>query len=71
LTRNKSQHKHSCQSQRYNLPLWLFRDKTPKQTLDLKRELGNRGKTHSHLNLKSMKHLNHMHMCLKTLAHNK
>ena len=26
--------------QPYNLPLWLFRDKTLQQTLELKRELG-------------------------------
>ena len=27
---------NSWKSQLYNLPFWLFRDKTPKQTLDLK-----------------------------------
>ena len=63
--------KHSCKSQLYNLPLWLFCDKTPKQTLGLKREYENKGKTHSHLNLKFVKHLNHIHLYPKTLAHNK
>ena len=62
---------YSFKSQLYNLPLWLFCDKTPKQTLDLKREFGNRSKTHSHLNLKSMKHLNQIHLYPETLAHNK
>ena len=28
--------KYSCKSQLYNLPLWLFYDKTPKQTLNSK-----------------------------------
>ena len=39
----------SCKSQLYNLPLWLFRDNTPKTDSRLKREFGNSGKTHSHL----------------------
>ena len=39
----------SCRSQLYNLPIWLFRDKTPKIDYRLKREFGNNGKTHSHL----------------------
>ena len=30
----------SWKSQLYNLPLWLFHDKTPKQTLDLNVSLG-------------------------------
>ena len=29
LSWNKANIKHSCKSQFYNLPLWLFRDKTP------------------------------------------
>ena len=62
---------HSCKSQLYNLPLGLFYDKTPKQTLDIKCEFGNRSKTYSHLNLKSVKHLNHIHLYLETLTHNK
>ena len=33
---------NSCKSQHYNLPFWLFRDKTPKQTLDLNVSLGHR-----------------------------
>ena len=33
-----SQHKNSCKTKLYNLLIWLFYDKTPKQTLDLKRE---------------------------------
>ena len=40
---------HICKSQLYNLPIWLFRDKTPKTDSRLKREFGNNGKTHSHL----------------------
>jgi len=31
---------NSCKSQLYNLSLWLFYDKTPKQTLDLNVSLG-------------------------------
>ena len=31
---------NSWKSQLYNLPIWLFRDKTPKQTLDLNVSLG-------------------------------
>ena len=31
---------YSCKSQFYNLPLWLFHDKTPKQTLNLNVSLG-------------------------------
>ena len=31
---------HSWKSQLYNLPFWLFRDKTLKQTLDLNVNLG-------------------------------
>ena len=30
----------SWKSQLYNLPLWLFHEKTPKQTLDLNVSLG-------------------------------
>ena len=63
--------KHSCKSKFYNLPIWLFRDKTLKQNLNLKGELGNRGKTYSHLLLKSVKHLDHIHLYPKTLVHNK
>ena len=40
--------KHSCKLQLYNLPLWLFRDKTLKQTLDLNVSLGTKAKlTHT------------------------
>ena len=39
LARNKA-NKMVDYIQPYNLPLWLFRDKTLKQTLDLKCELG-------------------------------
>ena len=39
LARNKA-NKMVDKIQPYNLPLWLFRDKTLKQTLDLKCELG-------------------------------
>ena len=39
----------SCKSQLYNLPLWLFREKTPKTDSRLKREFENSGKVHSHL----------------------
>ena len=40
---------HICKLQLYDLPLWLFRDKTPKTDSRLKREFGNIGKTPSHL----------------------
>ena len=40
---------NSCKLQLYNLPLWLFCDKTPKTDSRLKREFGNSGKTHLHL----------------------
>ena len=40
---------HICKSQLYNLPIWLFRDKTPKTDSRLKCKFGNNGKTHSHL----------------------
>ena len=39
----------SSKPQLYNLPIWLFRDKTPKIDSRLKHEFGNSGKTHSHL----------------------
>ena len=39
----------NCKSKLYNLPLWLFRYKTPKTDSRLKREFENSGKTHSHL----------------------
>ena len=39
LTRNKANNMVD-KIQSYNLPLWLFCDKTLKQTLDLKCELG-------------------------------
>ena len=45
----KANKQHICKSQLYSLPLWLFRDKTPKIDSRLKREFGNNGKTHSHL----------------------
>ena len=41
--------KHNCKLQLYNLPLWLFRDKTPKTDSRLKRKFGNSGKTYSRL----------------------
>ena len=47
--RIKANKTHSCKLQLYNLPLWLFHDKTPKTDSRLKREFGNSGKTHSHL----------------------
>ena len=40
---------NSCKSQLYNLPIWLFHDKTAKTDSRLKYEFGNSGKTHSHL----------------------
>ena len=61
--------KHSCKSQLYNFPIWLFRDKTPKHTLELKHEFGNRGKTHSHLNLKPVKNLHHIYTCILKHLH--
>ena len=45
----KANKQHFCISQLYNLPLWLFRDKTPKTDSRLKHKFGNCGKTHSHL----------------------
>ena len=45
----KANKTHSFKLQLYNLPLWLFCDKTPKTDSRLKREFGNSGKTHSHL----------------------
>ena len=40
--------KNSWKSQLYNLLLWLFHDKTPKQTLDLHMSLGTQAKlTHT------------------------
>ena len=55
--------------QPYNLPLWLFRDKTLKQTLDLTYELGIVAKTHSHLTLDTVKFLNHTNkFFLKTIT---
>ena len=53
--------------QPYNLPLWLFRDKTLKQTLDLTCKLGTVDHN-SHLPLETVKLLNHMNMNL--LKHN-
>ena len=44
----KANKTHSCKLQLYNLPLWLFRDKPLKQTLDLNVSLGTMAKlTHS------------------------
>ena len=40
---------NSCKLQLYNLLIWLFYDKTSKTDSKLKREFGNNGKTHSHL----------------------
>ena len=45
----KANKTRSCKLQLYNLPLWLFRDKTPKTDSRLKHEFGNSGKTYSHL----------------------
>ena len=57
------------QIQPYNLPFWLFRDKTIKQTLDLTCELGTVAKTHSHLTLELVKLLNHTNkFFLKTIT---
>ena len=42
----KANKQYLCKSQLYNLPLWLFHDKTPKADSRLKREFGNNGKTH-------------------------
>ena len=42
----KANKTHSCKLQLYNLPLWLFRDKTPKTDSRLKCEFGYSGKTH-------------------------
>ena len=61
---------YSWKSQRYNLPLWLFRDKISKQTFKLKHEFGNIGKTCSHLILEAVKQLHHIHLYPEKLAHN-
>ena len=45
----KANKQHLCKSQLYNLPLWLFRDKTSKTDSRLKHEFENNDKTHSHL----------------------
>ena len=45
----KANKQHFCKSQLYNLPLCLFREKTPKTDSRLKHEFGNNGKTHSRL----------------------
>ena len=45
----KADKTHSCKLQLYNLPFWLFPDKTPKTDSRLKYEFRNNGKTHSHL----------------------
>ena len=45
----KANKTHSCKLQLYNLPLWLFRDKTPKTYSRLRRKFRNSDKTHSHL----------------------
>ena len=45
----KANKTHSCKLQLYNLPIWLFCDKTPKTDFRLKHEFGNNGKTHSYL----------------------
>ena len=47
--RIKANKTYSCKLQLYNLPFWLFRDKTPKIDSRFRREFGNSGKTHSHL----------------------
>ena len=58
LARNKA-NKMVDKIQPYNLPLWLFRDKTLKQTLDLTCKLGTVDHN-SHLPLETVKLLNHM-----------
>ena len=62
LSWNKANIKHSCKSQLYNLPLWLFMTKHPKIDSRLKHEFGNNGKTHSHLNLEVMMNLEHIYL---------
>ena len=59
---NKANKKHSCKLQLYNLPFWLFHDKTPYNRLWFKRVFGNNGKTHSHLNLEVVMNLEHVYL---------
>ena len=66
MARNKA-NKMVDKIQPYNLPLWLFRDKTLKQTLNLTCELGTI-EQNSHLTLESNKLLNHMNK--NRLKHN-
>ena len=66
LARNKA-NKIIDKIQPYNLPLWLFRDKTLKQTLNLIYELGT-VKQNSLLTLEFDKLLNHMNKNI--LKHN-
>jgi len=64
--------KASWKSQLYNLPFWQFRDKTPKLTLDLKHEFGNKGKNSLTPKSKNCEALElYIHLYLETLAHNK
>ena len=59
---NKANIKHNCKSQLYNLPFGYFVIKYPITDSRLKREFGNNGKTHSHLNLEAMMDLEHVYL---------
>ena len=71
LQANMSRNKANTWLIKFNLtisPFDYFVTKHPKTDSRLKREFGNNGKTHSHLNLETVKPLNHMNMNL--LKHN-
>ena len=68
---NLSRNKANTWLIKFNLTISPFGysvTKHPKTDSRRKREFGNNGKTHSHLNLEAVKHLNHMNM--KLLKHN-
>ena len=71
LQANMSRNKANTWLIKFNLtisPFGYFVTKHPKTNSRLKREYGNNGKTHLHLNLEALKLLNHMNMNL--LKHN-
>ena len=71
LQANMSRNKANTWLIKFNLTISPFSysvTKHPKTDSRLKREFGNNGKTHSHLNLETVKFLNHMNMRL--LKHN-
>ena len=56
---------HKCYEKNHNLTISHFGyyvTKHPITNSRLKREFGNNGKTHSHLNLEAVKHLEHIYL---------